>query len=131
MLENQKYGYAVASIGKLSGEVPYTVFYARKSYVDNNKELLTKFTNAINKGLKYVQDNDSQTIAEAIIKQFPDTKINDLKSMIQRYKDNDCWLDTPYVSEDLYNNLNNFLIKNNLTTNESHYPEIVNNMYQK
>lgn len=131
LLENQKYGYAVASIGKLSGEVPYTVFYARKSYVDNNKELLTKFTNAINKGLKYVQDNDSQTIAEAIIKQFPDTKINDLKSMIQRYKDNDCWLDTPYVSEDLYNNLNNFLIKNNLTTNESHYPEIVNNMYQK
>jgi NitT/TauT family transport system substrate-binding protein len=131
LLEKQNYGYVVASIGELSGEVPYTVFYSKKSYLDNNKELLTKFTNAINKGLIYTQENDSQTIAEAIIKQFPDTKINDLKVMIERYKDNDCWLESPFINEKIYNNLKDFLKENNLITKDITYSDIVNNLYKK
>lgn len=80
------YGYIVANIGEKSGEMPYTAFNAKKNFIENNKETLEKFTDAINKGLKYVKKDDSKVIANTIIKQFPDTSINDLVTIVERYK---------------------------------------------
>ena len=71
-LENEGYGYVLQSIGLLSGEMPYTTFYARKSYIENNKEIIKSFTKAINKGLEFVKNNDEMKIAKSIYKQFPD-----------------------------------------------------------
>ena len=87
MLEKEGLGYVVASIGEYSGEMPYTAFYTKKSFLENNQETLEKFNTAINKGLQYTYENSPKTIAEAIIKQFPDTKINDLETIINRYKE--------------------------------------------
>ena len=97
-LVKQGYGHVVASVGMLSGEVPYTAFYARKSYVKNHKDIVKKFTDAINKGIKYTLDNDAEVVAKDIINQFPDTSVKDLAEMIKRYKEYDCWLDNPYIS---------------------------------
>ncbi len=130
LLESQGYGHIVASVGKLSGEVPYTTFYAKKSYIENNSEILKKFNNAIATALNYVKNNDSKKIAETIIKQFPDTKINDLKIMIERYKTADSWLDDPYISEELFNNLEKFLIKFELINSKTSYVNLVNNIYE-
>ena len=126
-LEKEGLGYIVASIGEKSGVMPYTTFFAKKSYIENNKQTINKFRKAINKGLQFVKDNDSNTIAKAIVKQFSDISINDLTTMIQRYKDNDSWLDNIYISEEAFTNLENLLIKNNLLDNYVDYSQLINN----
>ena len=46
-LEKEGTGYIVTSIGKDSGKIPYTAYSATKSYMKDNKEVLEKFTRAL------------------------------------------------------------------------------------
>ena len=126
-LEEQGLGYIVANIGKYSGEVPYTTFFARKSYIENNGDIIKRFRNAINKGLKYVQERNEDEIANAIIKQFNDTSLDELKKIIKSYKDNDTWLSNTYVSEQSFKNLEDIMIKNNLLDNYVDYNLLIKN----
>lgn len=107
-------GYVVGSIGELSGEMPYTAFYARKSFIENNDDLVRRFNNAINKGLKYVKEHSDNEVALAIIDQFPDTSLNDVEKIVKRYRDADTWLVNTSISEDSYKNLENIMIDNKL-----------------
>ena len=70
-VENQGFGYVVASIGELGGVVPYTSYSARISYIEENPEIIEKFTRAIQKGLDYVHDHSDEEVANAIIEFFP------------------------------------------------------------
>ena len=128
---NEGYGHIVASVGKLSGEVPYTTFYARKSYLENNKDIITKFTKAINKGIKYTLKQNETKVAKEIINQFPNTKIKELATMIKNYKDYDCWLPNSFISKKLFTNLEDLLIEFHLITNYIPYSKIVNNFYNE
>ena len=103
-------GCVLASLGEITGVVPYTTFYAREEYINENKDVLEKFNKALNKGLKYVRENDTKKVAELIIKQFPDTNINDLSKLIDRYKDADSWYKTTYVNIDDYYKLVDIMI---------------------
>lgn len=129
ILENEGYGYIVASVGEYSGEVPYTTFYASKSFISDNTELLESFTNAIAKALEYVENTDSYTLATEIVSQFPDQSISELESMIENYKTYDCWLETPYITEETFDNLEEFLIKYELITDYTSYENVVYNLY--
>lgn len=124
-LENEGYGYVLQSIGLLSGEMPYTTFYARKSYIENNKEIIKSFTKAINKGLEFVKNNNEMKIAKSIYKQFPDLSLNDLSTIVKRYKDADSFLDSSYIEEKLLINLENLLIDNNLLKNYVPYNDLI------
>lgn len=128
-LEKEGYGYVVASVGELSGEVPYTVFNARKSYIKDNKKTIQKFVNAINKGLSYVQKNDSKTIAKTIIKQFPDTSLNDMITIVDRYKEADSWLKNSFITEDSFKNLEDIMIRNKNITDYVPYEKLINNSF--
>ena len=130
-LEKEGYGYVVESIGKLSGEVPYTAFYARDSYIKNNKDTLVKFTNAINKGLKFVMENDAKKTAEVILPQFPDISKNSLTTIIDRYKTNDSWLEDPYITEESFKNLENIMIDAELLDDYVDYNKLIYNLYEK
>lgn len=124
-LEKEGYGYVLQSIGLLSGEMPYTTFYARKSYIENNKEIIKSFTKAINKGLKFVKNNDEMKIAKSIYKQFPDLSLNDLSTIVKRYKDADSFLNSSYIEEKLLVNLENLLIDNNLLKDYVPYNDLI------
>lgn len=124
-LEKEGYGYVLQSIGLLSGEMPYTTLYARKSYIENNKEIIKSFTKAINKGLEFVKNNDEMKIAKSIYKQFPDLSLNDLSTIIKRYKDADSFLDSSYIEEKLLINLENLLIDNNLLKDYVPYNDLI------
>lgn len=124
-LEKEGYGYVLQSIGLLSGEMPYTTFYARKSYIENNKEIIKSFTKAINKGLEFVNNNDEMKIAKSIYKQFPDLSLNDLSTIVKRYKDADSFLDSSYIEEKLLINLENLLIDNNLLNDYVPYNDLI------
>lgn len=130
MLEKMGFGYVVGSVGELSGEVPYTAFNARKSYIENNQNVIKKFVKAINKGLKYVSDNSSEKIANAIINQFPDTSINDLISIIDRYKDADSWLSTTNISKESFVNLEDIMIESNQLKEYVNYEDLIINYYE-
>ena len=130
-LEENGYGHVVASVGVMSGEVPYTAFYARKSYIEENPEIIEGFTKAIAKAITYTLENDATKVAEDIIDQFPDTDVSELALMIDRYKEYDCWLETPFVSEELFTNLEDFLIDFDLLSDYVPYEDLVNNFYEK
>ena len=130
-LEQEGFGYVVSSIGKKSGDMPYTAFNAKKSFIKENKQLLKDFTEALNNGIKFTRENDSKTIAKVILNQFPDTSMNDLISIIDRYKKADTWLDSPYIDEDLFNNLQELLINSNQASKKVSYNKLINNHYEK
>ena len=124
-LENEGLGFIVASIGEKSGEMPYTAFNARKSYIENNKDTIKKFTRAIHKGLKYTKDHDAKEISNIIRDEFPNISINDLIKIVDRYKKADTWLDTPYISENLFNNLEDIMIDSNQIKSKVPYNKLV------
>lgn len=98
-IENNGYGYIVASLGELGGNVPYTTFNAKKSYIKENKDTIQKFVNAINKGLNYVHSNSSDKVAKTIQDYFPDVSYNDLTQIVQNYMDIDSWYDSTLIKE--------------------------------
>ena len=109
-VEKQGLGYVVAYIGEYGGEVPYTAYNTKKSYIENNKELIKGFSIAIQKGLNYVNENEPETIAKSIIDFFPDTKLSDLTTMIKRYKESNAWRETTKVSEDEWKHIQDIMI---------------------
>ena len=130
-LEKEGYGCVLASIGLMSGEVPYTVFHTKKSYLEKNKDLIEKFTKAIGKGLKFVKENDSEKIAKVIKDEFPDTDINDLIKVVDRYKEADSWWDTTFISQDAYNNLLDLMEYNDALDERIDYKVIVDNSFNE
>ncbi len=99
MLEKEGKGYVLASIGQDSGEIPYTAYFAKKSYIEKNKDLIQRFTNAIYKGQKWVDSHTPKEIAEAIKDSFPDTDIAVLENVAKRYQDIDAWNKDPVMNE--------------------------------
>ena len=92
-------GHILLSIGTVSGEIPYTAYMAKISYIEENEDIIQAFTDAVYKGQKYVQEHTAAEIAEVIKDQFPDTDIQSLTVSIQRYKDADVWNQTPVMKE--------------------------------
>jgi len=109
-IEKQKYGCVLTSLGNISGVVPYTTFYAKEEYINNNKDTIKKFNKALNKGLEFVKNNDEDAIARSIQNQFLDLSFNDLKEIIKRYKDADSWYNSTYVNKNDYDRLLDIMI---------------------
>lgn len=90
-LESEGKGYVVASLGEDSGYVPYTAFSAKKSYIDENPDIIQGFTNALQKGMDYVQTHTPEEIAQIIEPQFPETDLDTITTIVTRYYDQDTW----------------------------------------
>lgn len=127
-LEKEGLGYVVGSVGKFSGEMPYTAFYARKSYFNNNTDKIKKFNAAINKGLDYVKNHSDIEIAKSILAQFPDNSLNDVELIVKRYREADSWLDNTTITEKSYKNLENIMIDNNLLDDFVSFNDLVKNL---
>ena len=109
-IENQNLGCVLSSLGELTGNVPYTTYYAKEEFIQNNKDLLMKFNKALNKGLEFTKNNDSNTIAKVIQKQFPDTNIQDLTNIIERYKNIEAWYENTTININDYDRLQDIMI---------------------
>lgn len=130
-LEKEGYGYVVASVGELSGNVPYTAFNALKDYIKDNSSVIGAFTKAINKGLDFVHNNNSKEIAKIILNQFPDTSLTDLITIVERYKIADSWQKSTFINDESFNNLQDIMIRNDLITNYVPYEKLINNTYNE
>lgn len=104
-IEATKKGYIVSSIGKDSGIVPYTCFSSVKSYFENNKDKLKKFTNAIKKGLDYINNNETNKIIEYLKPSFITSKDEEIISVINNYKKIEAWPNKLGFTQENFNKL--------------------------
>ena len=130
-LEKDGQGHILTSIGLSSGEMPYTAFYARKSFIKNNENIIRGFTNAIKRGLEFTAKNDSKTVASVILPQFPSLSLEDLTKIVENYQKVDSWLLNPYISEKIFKNLEDIMIDNDLLEDYVNYNDIINNYYNE
>lgn len=130
-IEKQEYGYVVASLGMLGGEVPYTTFQARKSYIEKNKDVIKGFTKAIQKGLDYTYSHTDSEIADLLINYFPDISKNDLTTVIKRYRDADSWYKTTYITEVGFNHVKEIMKNSDKLEKDTPYDKVIDNTYNK
>ena len=130
-LEKQGYGYVVASVGELGGIVPYTVYNARKSYIENNPDVIKGFTKAIQKGLDFVHNRTEEEIAKVIIDYFPDTSMEDLIKIIKRYKDSDSWYKTTYIEKSDFEHVKEIMKSAGALEKDAPYDKLVDTSFSK
>lgn len=108
-LEEKGDGYVVASLGEDSGYVPYTAFSAKKSFIEENPDLIQSFTNALQKGMDYVNSHTPEEIAAVIAPQFEETSVETITTIVTRYYEQDTWKENLIFEEDAFMLLQNIL----------------------
>ena len=109
ILEKEGAGHVVASLGEASGYVPYTSYSVKTSYMKENPEIIQKFTNALQKGMDYVQSHTPEEIAEVIAPQFKETDIDTITTIVKRYYDQDTWKENLIFERDSFELLQDIL----------------------
>jgi NitT/TauT family transport system substrate-binding protein len=109
IFEKEGKGHIVASFGTESGHVPYTTFMTKESYMKENKEIVEKFTRAIYKAQQWVSAHSSEEIAEAIQSFFPDTDMEIMVMVVDRYKEQGSFATDPILDEEEWNNLQDIM----------------------
>ena len=105
IFEQEGRGHVVASFGTESGHLPYTVFMAKSSYLDDHEEAIAAFTRAIHKAQLWVMEQDSGVIADSVLPFFEDTDRELVIMVIDRYKNQGSYAADPIVDETEWNNL--------------------------
>jgi NitT/TauT family transport system substrate-binding protein len=124
-LEKEGNGAVVASLGVESGKVPYTAYSAKKSYIDSNPKIIQKFTNAIQRGLDYVNTHTPEEIAKVIQPQFAETDKDDLVKIVKRYYDQQTWKDNTVFEEESFTLLQDILEEAGQLTQRAPYNDLV------
>lgn len=124
-VEKQGLGYVVGYVGNWGGEVPYTAYNAKKSFIKENPEIIKGFTKAIDKGLKYVKNTDSNIIAKDIQEFFPELSLDDLTLIIERYKTNDAWPDSTDITKEEFDHIQEIMISSNELDKKAPYDKLI------
>lgn len=105
MFEQEGKGYIMDAVGAESGEVPYTAFMAKKSYIEKNPDIIRSFLRAIYKAQQWIMSASDREVAETIAGFFPDTSVDSLVLVAKSYREIDAWMDTPVMKEEAFNRL--------------------------
>lgn len=130
-LEEKGDGYIVASLGVDSGYVPYTAFSAKSSYMNKNPKIIQGFTNALQKGMDYVNSHSSEEIAKVIAPQFEETQISTITSIVERYKSQKTWKENLIFEEDSFTLLQDILMDAKELDQPVPYDDLVTTEYAK
>ena len=128
-LEKEGAGYVVASLGVDSGYVPYTSYSAKTSYMEKNPEIIQKFTNALQKGMEYVQSHTPEEIAEVIAPQFAETDLDTVTAIVKRYYDQDTWKSNLIFEKESFELLEDILEDSGELSERVSYENLVTTKY--
>jgi NitT/TauT family transport system substrate-binding protein len=128
-IEREGRGYILASVGEESGEIPYTAYYAKKSYIKKNPDIIQKFTNAIYRGQLWVDTHTPEEVAKVIQDSFPDSDMELLTMVAKRYKEQDTWCKDPIMKEEALGLLQEVMKSAGELKKEAPYSKIVDNSY--
>lgn len=117
-------GYVLESVGSLAGYIPYTCYSSLGSYIEKNPETIQSFSNALYKGMVWVEEHTAKEVAEVIQPQFPDVKVDFLAKIVQSYKDINAWNPDLVLGEDGYNRLIDIMRTAGEITEGAPYEEI-------
>jgi NitT/TauT family transport system substrate-binding protein len=109
IFEKEGKGHIVASFGEQSGHVPYTTFMAKESFMEENNETIEKFTRAIYKAQKWVEEHEAAETAEVIQGYFEDTDLDIIETVVDRYRSQGSFATNPVLDEEEWNNLQDIM----------------------
>ena len=124
-------GYVVASVGEASGEVPYTCFMAKESWLNKNGETAKGFLRAITKAVKYVNETPAATVAPHLTSYFEGVSEPSIAASVERYKTIDSWRTELSMTEDSFNRLQDIIENAGELSRRATLDELVNNTYAK
>ena len=128
-LEQEGVGYVAASLGTECGFVPYTVYMASSEYMEENPDIIQKFTNAVYRGQLWTENHTSGEIAEVIQSYFPENDVETLAGIIERYKSQDTWRATPVYSEEDFELFEDIMEEGGELTRRVAFDELIDNSF--
>ena len=120
-------GYVVASVGEASGEVPYTCFMAKNSWIEKNGETAEAFLRAVTKAVKFVEEKSETEIAPYLCSYFVGVSETSLAQSVKRYKEIDAWRSELTMTEDSFNRLQDIIENAGELSRRAQMSELVNN----
>lgn len=125
--EREGKAYIVASVGLESGEIPFTCFVTKKSYLNNNREIIKKFTTALYNAIKYIKETEIETVAKLLIDSFPSTSIQSITDSLNSYLKIDAWQEDLLLKEDSFNKLQDIMENAGELSQRVNYKDLVDN----
>lgn len=129
IVEQEGKGYVVASFGVESGHLPYTVFMTKSSYIEKNKDVVQKFTNAVHRAQLWVAEHSAEEIADVVLPYFENTDRAIAISAIDRYKQQGSYASDPIVDETEWNNLLDVMTSAGELKERAPYDKLVTTTY--
>lgn len=102
-------GYIVAPVGEASGEVPYTAFFAKRSWIDKHEDTVKGFLRAVMRAIQYAQNESAETIATYLYQQFPSTSYASITTSITSYQKIDSWQSDMAMSDQSFSRLQDII----------------------
>lgn len=99
--------------------------------MEANPDIIQKFTNAIQKGIDYVNSHSSAEVAEVIAPQFKETDKETLASIIDRFKSEDTWKDNTVFEPESFDLLQNILEEADELDGRVPYEDLVTTEFAK
>ena len=122
-------GFVVASVGEASGEVPYTCFMAKNSWLEDNETVAEGFLRAVTKAVKYINETPSATVAPYLVSYFEGTSEASLAASVERYRKIDAWRTELSMTEASFNRLQDIIENAGELTRRAQIDELVDNSY--
>ena len=129
VFEQEGVGHVVASFGEESGHLPYTVFMTKDSYIDENAEIVEKFTRALKKAQDFVYESSVEEVAKSIQPFFEDTELELISSAVERYRQQESYAKDPILDEEEWNNLQNIMDEAGELPKRMDYEELVDTTF--
>ncbi len=124
-------GYVVASVGEASGEVPYTCFIAKNSWLNKNEDTAEGFLRAVTKAVKFINNNPSASVAPHLTAYFEGVSVDSLAASVERYRAIDAWRSELSMTADSFNRLQDIIENAGELTRRAELDELANNSYAK
>jgi NitT/TauT family transport system substrate-binding protein len=122
-------GYIVASVGEQSGEIPFTCFMAKQSYINNNPDKIERFLRAVMRGYNYLMAANDEQIVAALKPSFSTTPDSLIVSSVRNYIRIDAWNSTPVMSLSAFNRLQTIMENAGELDEHVAFNTIVDNKY--
>lgn len=119
--------HIVASVGEVSGEVPYTAFMAKKGFIEENQLTVERFLRAVYRGYRFLLTADVDEIAESLKPSFVGVKDESIITSIQSYIACDAWVDNPAMTETAFNRLQDIMISAGELEDKVEFDSVVDN----
>ena len=129
VFEEEGIGHIVASFGTESGHLPYTVFMAKDSFMNENPETIEKFTRALKKAQDFVYEASAEEVAEALQPFFEDTDVELIATVVERYREQESFAKDPVLDEEEWNNLQDIMDEAGELPKRMDYNELVDTTF--